>query len=272
MRYAVDLGNSAAKAALFSEGALRSLRVAAPANSRQPAAWTGPIATLLDLIASERIPATSLRVASVVPAATAALHVASAARSIPLDEIEARDVPIELAVDEPGRIGVDRVLAAWRAYATLGAPAERGAIAVTLGTALTITCVDRHGRVIGGAIAPSPLLAARALSQGTAVLPEVTLYDESPDLPSAIGSSTESALAAGILRGSRAALIGLIADASAEMLRRDPGAPAPALALGGGAASAGWSAGIAADLREPDLVLHALLALPERASTGGQAR
>ncbi|MEY3655489.1 MAG: hypothetical protein RIS15_430, partial [Chloroflexota bacterium] len=30
----------------------------------------------------------------------------------------------------------------------------------------------------------------------------------------------------------------------------------------GGAATAGWSAGIRADLRDPDLVVRALLALP----------
>ena len=138
-----------------------------------------------------------------------------------------------------------------------------GATAVTLGTALTLTCVTRSGVVIGGAIAPSPLLAARALSVGTAALPEITLFDESPELPGPIGASTDAAIAAGILRGARAALAALIEESIHEMRERDPGAPPPAIVLAGGAATAGWSAGVHADAREAELVLDAVLALDE---------
>jgi len=41
----------------------------------------------------------------------------------------------------------------------------------------------------------------------------------------------------------------------------------PAISLTGGAATAGWSAGIRADLRDPDLVVRALLALPRSVRT-----
>ena len=53
MRYAVDLGNSAAKAALRSGGALRTYRVAAPPAGSDVAAWSTRIDTLLDLIGGE---------------------------------------------------------------------------------------------------------------------------------------------------------------------------------------------------------------------------
>ena len=267
MRYAVDLGNSAAKAALLDGGALRSYRVAAPPAGSDADAWAVSAGALLNLISLAPHAATALRVASVVPAATDALRDAAAARGIPVELVRARDVPLQLAVSAPEKIGVDRVLAAWSAFEHDGRPKGRGVIAVTLGTALTITCVDRRGMLLGGAIAPSPLLAARALADGTAALPEVTLYDESPDMPGAIGASTDAALAAGILRGARGALKALIAESASERAARDAAAPAPAVVLGGGAAAARWTIGIPADRRDPDLVLNALFELPMVART-----
>lgn len=267
MRYAIDLGNSAAKVGYLREGALVSLRVATPANPRDAGAWRAVAEALLDLAASEGGSATELVVGSVVPDGTAALRDVAATRTIAVDVLQSGDLPLVSRLEEPDRIGVDRALAAWFTYAQHGVPNQRGAIAVTLGTALTLTCVSRAGELLGGAIAASPLLAARALASGTAALPEVTLYDEIPEIPGPIGASTESALAAGILRSARGGLTALIEESVAELERRDPGSPAPAISLTGGAATAGWSAGIRADLRDPDLVVRALLALPRSVRT-----
>ncbi len=261
MRYAVDLGNSAAKVGYLREGALISLRVASPANPHDAAAWRVAAESLLDLATADAGAPTVITVGSVVPVGTTALEEAAGARGIKIETLRSADLPMRTALEAPDRIGVDRALAAWYTYTHHGAPMGRGAIAVTLGTALTLTCVSRDGVLLGGAIAASPLLAARALASGTAALPEITLYDEGPELPGPIGASTEAALAAGILRGVRGGLVALINESATEMERRDPGAPRPAISLTGGAASAGWSAGIAADLRDPDLVLRALLAL-----------
>ena len=76
-----------------------------------------------------------------------------------------------------------------------------------------------------------------------------------------VGATTDSAIAAGILRGARATLAALVEESAKEMGRRDPGAPRPAIVLAGGAATAGWSAGVEADARETELVLDAILAL-----------
>ncbi|MFM8177000.1 MAG: type III pantothenate kinase [Candidatus Limnocylindrus sp.] len=209
MRYAIDLGNSAAKVGYLRKGALVSLRVAAPANPRDVGAWRAVSEALLSLAASEGGKATELVVGSVVPDGTAALCDVAASQSIAVDVLRSDELPLVSRLMEPDRIGVDRALAAWYTYAQHGAPNHRGAIAVTLGTALTLTCVSRTGELLGGAIASSPLLAARALASGTAALPEVTLYDESPEIPGPIGASTESALAAGILRSARGGLMAL---------------------------------------------------------------
>jgi hypothetical protein len=262
VRYAVDLGNSAAKVGYLREDALISLRVASPTNPHDASAWQSVAETILDLAEGEGGAATELIVGSVVPVGATALRDVAAVRGISVELLQSVDLPLVSRLEEPERIGVDRALAAWFTYAEHGAPQRRGAIAVTLGTALTLTCVSRAGELLGGAITASPLLAARALASGTAALPEITLYDESPEIPGPIGASTETALAAGILRSARGGLVVLINESVAEMERRDPGSPSPAISLTGGAATAGWSAAIRADLRDPDLVVRALLALP----------
>ena len=262
MRYAVDLGNSAAKAALL-DGAV--VRLPAPTDPRDAVAWGGVAAELIAAIhtdAQRAGGAATLRVASVVPAGTEALRAVAKSADLSIEFVSVADVPLELALTPPAQIGIDRLLAAWLAYTEFGAPRGRGAIAVTLGTALTLTCVDRSGRLIGGAIAPSPVLASRALASGAAALPLVAIYDESPDLAGPIGANTAEALSAGILRGARGALTALIAESIEEMSRRDPGAPTPAVVLSGGAAKAGWCATIAADHRDAEYVLRAISALP----------
>ena len=270
MRYAVDLGNSAAKVGWLEGDARHSLRVAAPADPASAASWQPPLLSLLDLATASGGAANELIVASVVPAAAAAIRTIAIERGTALIQLTTADVPLRLALETPELLGVDRALAAWRAYALLGAPKGRGAIAVTLGTALTLTCVDRTGTIIGGAIAPSPLLAARALAAGTAALPEITLFDESPDLPGPIGASTDAALAAGILRGARASLRALIDESVTEMARRDPATPRPAIVFAGGAATAGWCATVDADAREGELVLDAILALAAAGASKAQ--
>jgi type III pantothenate kinase len=262
VRYAVDLGNSAAKAALL-DGAV--VRLPAPTDPRDAVAWGGVAAELIAAIradAERTGESAALRVASVVPAGAEALRAVAKSADLSIEFVTAADVPLELALTSPAQIGIDRLLAAWLAFSEHGAPAKRGVIAVTLGTALTLTCVDRSGRLIGGAIAPSPVLASRALASGAAALPLVAIYDESPDLAGPIGADTAEALSAGILRGARGALTALIAESIEAMSRRDPGAPTPAVVLSGGAALAGWCATIAADHRDAEYVLRAINALP----------
>ncbi len=245
------------------------MRLSAPADPRDAHAWGGIAATLIEAIradAQRSAEPTTLRVASVVPAGAEALKSAAANAAIAVDFVTVADVPLELALTPPAQIGIDRLLAAWLAFTEYGAPSQRGAIAVTLGTALTLTCVDRNGRLLGGAIAPSPVLASRALASGAAALPLVAIYDESPDLAGPIGADTAAALESGILRGARGALTALIAESIAEMSRRDPGAPAPAVVLSGGAALAGWCATIAADHRDAEFVLRAVQTLPTAVS------
>jgi len=102
-------------------------------------------------------------------------------------------VPIGLDVEEPGRVGTDRLLSALGALRLHGAPC----VVVSAGTAVTVDLVDAEGRFAGGAIAPGFGLAARALHEGAAMLPLVAVEDAPPDAPCP-GRDTTEALQRGI--------------------------------------------------------------------------
>jgi type III pantothenate kinase len=88
--------------------------------------------------------------------------------------------------------GIDRALAIFGAGESYGYPA----LVIDCGTALTITGVDNHHSLVGGAIMPGLRLQLRSLSTGTAALPEVELPGQ---LPSRWNNNTNDAIASGIL-------------------------------------------------------------------------
>jgi type III pantothenate kinase len=121
-----------------------------------------------------------------------------------------QDLPLVVALDEPHKVGIDRLAAA--AAAGLVKPAGRPAVVVDCGTAVTVDMVTADGRYLGGAILPGPALMARALADGTSKLPAVAAL-MGGELPAMPGRSTEAAIAAGIGHGIRGAVSRLVAEA-----------------------------------------------------------
>ena len=110
------------------------------------------------------------------------------------------DLPIGVLLEEPHRVGIDR-LAGAAAAAFLKRPG-RAAIVVDCGTALTVNMVSPDGAFVGGGILPGPALMTRALADGTSRLPEISAVElASP--PAMPGRSTSEAIAAGIGWGIR---------------------------------------------------------------------
>lgn len=108
-----------------------------------------------------------------------------------------RTLPIPVAVRQPERVGLDRLL---NAVAVVTRQQSPGLI-VDAGSAVTVDLVDAAGTFQGGAILPGLRLMARCLKQGTASLPEAPLPLDPPPFP---GRVTEEAIAIGL----SAALIG----------------------------------------------------------------
>ncbi|MBA4156877.1 MAG: type III pantothenate kinase [Gemmatimonadetes bacterium] len=129
--------------------------------------------------------------------------------------IDARHpLPVRLDVDEPDRVGADRIVNAVAAHRLYG----RDTIVVDLGTATTYDCVTAEGVFIGGAIAPGARIAAEQLTARTAKLPRVPLARPEK----VIGRRTESCLRSGIFYGAVDAVDGMVRRIREEWGRRDP--------------------------------------------------
>jgi type III pantothenate kinase len=117
------------------------------------------------------------------------------------------DFPLVIDVERPDCVGVDRLAAAVAANALR--EADRAAIVVDSGTAITVDLVDARGAFQGGAILPGVRLASKTLHEHTDVLPEVLLRPGAPP-PAACGKNTQAALESGLFWGAVGAVKELV--------------------------------------------------------------
>ena len=112
-----------------------------------------------------------------------------------LRQIAFGDVPLVVEVDEPERVGMDRLMGAVAADRLR--PADRPALVVDFGTATKIAVLSDVGAFIGGAIMPGLAMSAAALHDGTDALPAVEVERwQRPPLP--LGNSTVPAIESGV--------------------------------------------------------------------------
>jgi type III pantothenate kinase len=99
-------------------------------------------------------------------------------------------LPMTLWVDEPDKVGTDRVVAAAAAYDVV----EDAVVVADLGTAVTIDMVDANGVFLGGVICPGFEISARSLNENTAQLPHIKVTR--PAAP--LGKNTADAINCGL--------------------------------------------------------------------------
>ena len=149
--------------------------------------------------------------ASVNPAALKALEAAADAALRTHVLVVGRDLPrpIDTDLPHPEQIGTDRLCCASAAFDRLGT----ACVVVDCGSAVTVDCVSGEGVFLGGAILPGTALQAESLAAGTAQLPNVTPAE--PAGP--FGKDTAEAIGAGVVRGLRAAVHGLVESYATEL-------------------------------------------------------
>ena len=76
---------------------------------------------------------------------------------------------LNIALDNPAAMGSDLVVGAAAALAIHAPPL----IIIDMGTATTMTVIDREARVLGGAIIPGVGISLEALASGTSQLPHI---------------------------------------------------------------------------------------------------
>jgi len=174
----------------------------------------GSLAGLGDALAEmwEQIPKPRKIVAcSVNPSGLKALEAAAGDRLGQGVLVVGRDLPLPMPTElgSPQSAGTDRFCAAVAAYDRLGT----ACVVADFGTAITIDCVSAEGVFLGGAILPGLRMAAAALHERTASLPEV----EPGRADWVFGRDTTQAIVGGILASASGALRELVEAYATEL-------------------------------------------------------
>ena len=194
---AIDIGNTAVKAAFFLDDNEQSLVTFSLSNESFEGQFSRFLAdcwdqTPLVKAATEPTKDAVIVVSSVNPDLTEQVRRMCSDELGEKIKVIGQDVPLplETGVDNPLEVGTDRLVTAAAAYAVV----EDAVIVADFGTAVTIDLVDESGVFVGGAISPGFEMALAAMHQYTARLPQVAM--QKPE--SVYGVNTAEAMRAGV--------------------------------------------------------------------------
>lgn len=127
---------------------------------------------------------------------------------------------VNVKIDDPGTLAGDLITGAVGALSIYEPPL----IIIDMGTATTMVVADKDGAYIGGAIIPGVNLSYEALSQGTSLLPSISI--EAPK--KCIATNTVDSMKSGAVFGTAAMLDGMI-----DRMEDELGQSATIVATGG---------------------------------------
>lgn len=116
---------------------------------------------------------------------------------------------LNIKIDDPAQLGADLVAGAVGALESYTMPCA----IIDMGTASTVSVLDRNGTFLGGIIAAGVRLTLKALTENTAQLTSIPI--EAPK--SVIGKNTVSCMQSGLVYGTAAMLDGLLDQIEEEL-------------------------------------------------------
>lgn len=162
------------------------------------------IKTILELHGINRDEIEGAIIASVVPPVTHIIK--SALRKLlkcePLVVGAGLKTGLNIHLDDPSTLGADLVVDSVAAMNIYGTPS----IVIDMGTATTITVLNKDDTYIGGAIFPGLNVSVEALAAGTSLLPRVSLGAPKKQ----IATNTMDAIKSGIIYGEASRIDGMI--------------------------------------------------------------
>ena len=226
MILAVDVGNTNIVLGCIEEGHIVSTVRLHTDERKTSAEYAITLKELFDVFGIDFLAFEGAILSSVVPTVTEALS-GAISRLTGVNCLvvgPGMKTGMNVRIDDPGTLGCDLVVGGVAAIAYYGTPA----IVIDLGTATTITAIDKDNCFRGGAILPGVKLSYNALAAGTSLLPNIAIAPPKK----CIATNTVDCMRSGAVYGSAAMIDGMI-----DRMERELGMPCHLIATGGLASS-----------------------------------
>ena len=182
MHLIIDIGNTSAKVAVFSQGEMKDMIRCSNQSLKELDAFC------------QTYPIRKGIWASVISLSEEVKHQLQQ-QPFPMMEFTYQTpIPIRNLYRTPQTLGVDRLAAVIAAYTT---KPHHPALVIDAGTCITYDFIDEHGQYLGGNISPGMEMRLKALHEFTSKLPKIEASGETP----LYGYSTETAIRSGVIRG-----------------------------------------------------------------------
>lgn len=222
MLLTIDIGNTNITLGVYDGGRLTMLSRLATDHRRTEDQYALELRDILDINGGSASSIDGAIICSVVPAVGALVEqaVEKLCGVTPLVLGPGVKTGLHIKIDNPAQLGSDLVAGAVAALAYYPLPC----IIIDLGTASTISVLDRDGLFLGGAIAAGIGITLEALATKTAQLPYI--HVEAP--ARVIGTNTVDSMKSGLVLGSAAMLDGMV-----DRIEEELGQKASVVATGG---------------------------------------
>jgi len=211
MILAIDMGNTCVVLGCIDDERIYFTEELSTDLAKSPLEYAMGIKTVLELYKTDIADIDGAIISCVVPSLqpVIAKAVEKVIGRTPLIVGPGLKTGLNIKMDNTREMGSDLVVDSVAAISKYGAPL----IVIDMGTATTISVIDRDRNYIGGAIVPGVNLSMNALSQNAAQLFNVSLKAPSR----AIGKNTVECMQSGVILGNAACLDGMIDRMEAEL-------------------------------------------------------
>lgn len=222
MLFTVDIGNTNITLGAYDSNQLCFTARLATDTRRTDDQYAVEIKSLLDLYCIDPTDIEDCIIASVVPSVGKSVSnaISKLCHIVPLVLGPGVKTGLNIKIDNPAQLGADLVAGAVGALETYTMPC----VIIDMGTASTISVLDKNGTFLGGVIAAGVRLTLKALTENTAQLPSIPI--EAPK--SVIGSNTVESMQSGLVFGAASMIDGLL-----EMIEDELGERPTVIATGG---------------------------------------
>ena len=204
MLLAIDIGNTNITLGVYDNDVLCFTARLATVDGFTADQYAVEIKNVLELHGLNHKGIEDCVISSVVPSVGGAVcnAVSMLCDIVPLELGPGVKTGLNIKIDNPAQLGADLVAGAVGAISEYTLPC----VVIDMGTASTISVIDRNGAYLGGVISAGVRLTLKALTENTAQLPAIDI--SAPK--SVIGTNTVDCMKSGLIYGTAAMIDGLL--------------------------------------------------------------